>query len=165
MTIKNREQVIEQLAEILMQLAKECHRYQTDIYMYIDENGNGSLNTFVNVGGNSWLDDDHYTIYSDKEHFDAYNGYYNDADTEFFAEICGFPVDQLEKETCEYLGWDADDEVDSSDVYKYCTNTYWEQLQAAYEDAIDEYSSEYYENAEIIFSNFEEDQESIVTED
>lgn len=161
MTIKNREQVIEQLAELLKQFDKECSHYQTDIYMYVDDDGNGSLDTFVNVGGNSWLNDDHFTIYSDKEHLDAYNGYFNDADTEFFAEICGLPVEQIEKETREYLGWDADDELRSSDVYQYIVHNdnYSEQLQAVYEQAVDEKSSEYYENAEIIFSNFEEEQE------
>ena len=158
MTIKNREQVVEQLAELLKKLDKEYNHYQTDIYMYVDDEGNGILDTFVNIGGNSWLDDDHYTLYCDKEHFDAYNGYYNDADTDYFAEIIGISVEQLEQETREYLGWDEDDEIKSSDIYDYliCTDTYSEQLQTEFESSIEEYSSEYMEKAEEIFEQFEE---------
>lgn len=160
MTLNNREQVIEQLAEVLKQLDKESARYQTDVYMYIDENGIGTLDTFVNVGGNSWLNDNHYTIYCDREHLDAYNGYYDDADIDYFSEIIGISVEQLEQETREYLGWDDEDEITSANVFDYLTHTdtYEDKLQAEYESGIESLSAEYMERAEEIFSAFEEDQ-------
>ena len=69
-TIINHDQIIEQLSELLRQFDVKLNRYQTDVYMYVRENGFAELDTFVNVGGNSWLDDDHITIYSDCEHYD-----------------------------------------------------------------------------------------------
>ena len=65
LTIKNREEIVDKLVDMLVQFDKDCNSYQTDVYLYYDkENQSAELDTFVNVGGNSWLNDDHYTIYS-----------------------------------------------------------------------------------------------------
>lgn len=71
MTINNYDEVREQLIEELKDLELRKPNYQTDIYLYIDENGNGKIDTFVNVGGNSWINDDHITIYCDTEHYNT----------------------------------------------------------------------------------------------
>ena len=71
MTINNYDEVREQLIEELKDLELRKPNYQTDIYLYIDKNGNGKIDTFVNVGGNSWINDDHITIYCDKEHYNT----------------------------------------------------------------------------------------------
>ena len=68
--IRNREEVVDELTELIMQFERDHNPFQTDVYMYIGEDGNATLNTFINVGGNSWLDDDHITIYRDKPHYD-----------------------------------------------------------------------------------------------
>lgn len=71
--ITNREEIVEALAEMLMQFQKELNSYQTDIYMYInEETGEATLETFENVGGNSWLNDEHITIYTDGEHYETF---------------------------------------------------------------------------------------------
>lgn len=67
-TLKNYDEVREALVETIGDLEARKNRYQTDIYLYIDENGHGTIDTFANVGGNSWLNDDHITIYTDREH-------------------------------------------------------------------------------------------------
>lgn len=168
MTINNREQIIEQLAELLKQFDKDGNDYQTDVYMYVDDQGNGMLDTFVNVGGNSWLDDDHYTVYSDKAHYEAYNGYYDNDTTESLAELLGISKDKLIEETKNHLiddlGYDEEDteEADFYDVWRwltsnnYCPNDYEEKLQADYEARIEECSADYLERAEEIFEQFEE---------
>ena len=71
MTLKNYDEVKEQLVELITDFEIRKNRFQTDVYLYIDENGTGTLDTFVNVGGNSWIDDDHITIYSDREHYET----------------------------------------------------------------------------------------------
>lgn len=67
--LKNYDEVVEEIAKTMMQLDKDAARFQTDIYLYIDGDGIGTVDTFVNVGGNSWLNDDHITVYQDKPHY------------------------------------------------------------------------------------------------
>ena len=71
MIIKNRIEVVQQLAEILRKFDIELNPYDTDVYLYYDsEAQTATLDTFVNVSGREWLDDDHYTIYTDRQHHD-----------------------------------------------------------------------------------------------
>ena len=51
--ITNQEQIINELADLLFMFDVNLNEYQTDVYLYIDDNGVGSLNLFCNVGGNS----------------------------------------------------------------------------------------------------------------
>ena len=91
--INNREEIVEQLAEMLVSFAKARNLYQTDVYLYYDEaTCTASLDKYENVGGNSWLDDGHYTIYIDRPHYnnddecddecidEAYQDFYHSAD-------------------------------------------------------------------------------------
>lgn len=68
--IKNSEQIVAELAALLKTFDLELRSYQTDVYIYLHDDGTASLSEFVNVGGNSWLDDDHRVLYTDREHFD-----------------------------------------------------------------------------------------------
>ena len=68
MYLKNKEAVLEALIEQIKEFEISLNEYQTDVYLYIDDDGNGTIDTFTNVGGNSWLNDDHFTIYRDREH-------------------------------------------------------------------------------------------------
>ena len=64
MIIKNRIEVVQQLAELLRKFDIELNQYDTDVYLYYNsESQTATLDTFVNVSGREWLDDDHYTIY------------------------------------------------------------------------------------------------------
>ena len=60
--LKNEDAVIELIAEAMMEHDVSCCKYQEDVYLYIDDSGIGSISIFPNVGGNSWLDDDHITV-------------------------------------------------------------------------------------------------------
>lgn len=161
MTITNREEIVEQLTEMLMQFDKDCNQYQTDIYLYYDaENQTAELDTFVNVGGNSWLNDDHYTIYSDREHYD--DGIFSwIQDKTEFADLLEIPVEQLEKETRDYNHYDVDDdeELEYCDYREYIKSNdeYMEKLTEAYNDSLEDYLSDYTEKAEYILDEFEKE--------
>jgi len=71
--IINREEIIEQLAELLMTFAKKCNEYQTDVYIHFDPNTNTAkldTVTVVNgIGSHSRPNDDSHKIYYDWEHY------------------------------------------------------------------------------------------------
>lgn len=159
--ITNREEIVERLAELLMQFDKEQNSYQTDVYMYIDEEtGAAALDTFVNVGGNSWLDDDHITIYTDNEHFDSMYDYYcNDGD---FADALDMEHTELQKEAAQPL-IDRDEaeegyEPDWHEIKEYIETRedYVEKLTECYYDSIEEMRSDYINRAEEIVRFAEE---------
>lgn len=163
--LKNREEVVEQLTEMLIDFAKSCNQYQTDVYLYYnEEDKTAELDTFVNVGGNSWLDDDHYTIYCDNEHHEDWSDYYcNNGD---FAWALDMSVEDFDKEVMAYLinigDVDEDEAGDYNiewyDEYRYVTSRddYKDKLISVYEDSIDECRAEYTEQAEQIISEWEE---------
>lgn len=165
MNIKNREAIIEELTEILMQFDKDCNWYQTDVYLYYDEeNQTAKLDTFVNVGGNSWLDDDHYTIYTDREHYD--DGIFSwIQDENEFADVLEIPIEQLEKEVREYnyYNTDIDEKLEYCDYREYIksNDNYMEKLTEAYNDSLEDYRSDYVEQAEDIIQKFEETKDII----
>ena len=151
--IKNIEAIKQALAELLKQFDKDLNQYQTDVYMYIKEDGTAELDTFVNVGGNSWLDDDHYTIYSDKQH---YGTIYDTFQTnEELLEAAGISADDVPREDEDYdLEWyEIRDYIKQNDELE-------KRVQEAYEDCLpDDY--EYEEKAETIIRGFIEEQEEI----
>ena len=157
--ITNREEIVEKLAELLMQFDKDLNSYQTDVYMYIDEEtGAATLDTFVNVGGNSWLNDDHTTIYSDAEHVNTLWDFYTEKGD--FAECLEIGYDELKNEVVQNLvsrsiisEEEAEDyEPVYSEFLDYVQNRedYAEKLEAVYIDYIDENRREYLETAESI---------------
>lgn len=79
--LKNTEELRGELREMLIRFMIDCNEYDTDVYLYIDEEtSEGELYEFTNVGGNSWLDDDHITIYTDKQHYESFYDLINDVD-------------------------------------------------------------------------------------
>ncbi len=161
MLIKNREKIIEQLTEMLMQFDKDGNEYQTDVYLYYDEeNQTAELDTFVNVGGNSWLNDDHYTIYTDKEHYDdgVFSYYQNSCE---IAEALEITNTELEYDIRQFHKLDADEEPDWYDTCKFIESNdeYMAILTQNYYDCIEEMRPEYVHRAEIIMEDFERDYE------
>jgi len=158
--IVNRDAIVEQLTELLMTFDKECNQYQTDVYLYFDRDTNtATLDTFVNVGGNSWLNDDHYTIYRDREHHEDWSDHYcNNGD---FAWGLDMSVEDFNKEVFDFLNLDdderADYDIERYDGYRYVTSRddYCEKLIAVYEDYIDEQRADYAQQAEEIFDREE----------
>lgn len=160
--IKNRDEVIEQLTEMLMTFDKECHPYQTDVYLYFNKDTNTAiLDTFVNVGGNSWLNDDHYTIYCDREHHEDWSDYYTE--TSEFAQCLDMEWSDFEEEVIEFLDLDDDEKegykIEYIDALNYVKSRedYTDKLIAVYEDSIDEARSDYAEQAEGYISAWQED--------
>lgn len=70
MIIKNHDQVVERLTQIIVNFQKRLNGFQTDVYGYLNKDGTIRLETFINVGGNSWKNDGHILVYSDYEHAD-----------------------------------------------------------------------------------------------
>ena len=171
-SITNMEEVAEQLAEMLIGFDKECNSYQTDVYLYIKEDGTAYLDEFVNVGGNSYLDDDHYTIYSDKEHFDEPLDWFQDP--EEFADCLGIQKETFKQNVKQWLYyWDqsidaedlADDEytVDCNQCKEYAKSNpeVLEKLFEAYNDYISEMYSDYVARAWEILEDAREYLESM----
>lgn len=164
-TITNREEIVERLANLLQQFDRDLNSYQTDVYMYIDEEtGAATLDTFVNVGGNSWLNDDHTTIHTDKEHFNTMWDFYTEKAE--FADCIGIDYDQLKREVVQSLR--DRDEIDEDEVEDYepdysefldyvqSRQDYVETLETVYLDWIEENRSDYLTQAEEIIRDNEE---------
>ena len=163
MIIKNREQLVNELAEMLMQFDRDLNSaYDTDVYLYYDESTQTArLETFVNVGGNSWLDDDHYTIYTDKQHYDSYMDWY-EGNLDLIADVLGITIEDLCLETMEYNNTDDEDDISEADVlyYIYDCGKYGQTLYDYYCDAIDnDYESEYADAAREVWDKFDADLE------
>lgn len=157
MTLTNKIELINELTTMLMQFAKDCNRYQTDVYFYYNNRDQtGILDTFTNVGGNSWLDDDHITIYTDKEHYDdgAYSFF---TDSDVIADILGITEEQLVQETKEHYGYDDDEDVEYCEIKRYVQSVeeYNNEIWEAYYEVIEENAADYYEQAEEIINNVE----------
>ena len=157
--IKNREEIIEKLTEMLMQFDKDCNRYQTDVYLYYDsENQTAELDTFVNVGGNSWLNDNHYTIYCDKEHFETVWDWFNNSTD--IADVLEYSTyTEFDLDVREFFEMDSDE---TPDWYDYITfvksnDEYMEKILESYNDYIDELRPEYIIKAEEIMEQFDVD--------
>ena len=137
--LKNRAEIISELAEIL----KNCERYsspfQTDVYIYYDEDEQtAELYEFENPGGSSWLNDDHYTIYIDKPHDvgDYYSAVYENIES--LAEAVEIPLDELLQRVATAYDEDIDD-VEYHEVSDFIDSDpeLSEKLCADYEQYLD----------------------------
>lgn len=147
--IKNSEQIVAELAALLKIFDCELRNYQTDVYIYLHDDGTASLSEFVNVGGNSWLDDDHRVLYTDKEHFEnRFDTFTTVEDLCYAAGITpAYAAKALEVEPDE-LEW-----IDVRDYIK--KNPYLEnRLDESYLDLLDE-CDEYTNIAHSIMYAFE----------
>lgn len=100
--IKNREEIIEQLVQMIKKLEIECNLYQTDIYAYYDkETGIVTLDEYMNVGGNSWRNDDHFVVYIDKQHYETVLDFYFESINDI-ADALDMTERELFEETKKY---------------------------------------------------------------
>lgn len=159
--IKNHDEIIKQLTQILITFAKDSNPYQTDVYLYYNtETQTARLDTFVNVGGNSWLDDDHYTIYRDTEHFDKWYDYFETSELAYCLDI---RQTDFENEVKEFLELDEEDKQDYkinySDALNYILSRedYTDKLTNIYKQYIDEMQPEYVQQAENIINEWEQE--------
>lgn len=160
MTIKNIETLTEELVKLLIQFDKDLNGYQTDVYLYYNaETQTATLDTFVNVGGNSWLNDDHYTIYTDKEHFtDCFGDFYQTE--EEFADYLDMDFDKLTEEVRKHFDLEEDEKPSFDDYRSYviANEEYQEKLIAAYQECLEnDYHENYEDHAASIMENFFEE--------
>lgn len=167
MTIKNKDVLIEAMADLLMQYDKDLNKYQTDVYLYLDGEGNGALEEFQNVGGNSWKDDDHFTIYSDHEHYDTMYDWYTEA--EDLAWGLGMEWEELKEEVLDWLVEEGAIEPEDIDDYEYEpiyaevlyyikeNESYVDELKEQYDAEIDANRSDYIKKAIEIIEKAEEE--------
>ncbi len=170
--LKNREAVLEALIEQIKEFQIDLNGYQTDVYLYVKD-GNGTIDTFTNVGGNSWLDDDHFTIYSDKEHNETRLEALKDG------ESYKWVLDELnipEQEVIDALSADLDEEeredihsVDDLDPYEveaYLDNNYSDEIKKYYETyTVDNWMEGIYSSAENALDEFEDEYSYVVIND
>ena len=104
------------------------------------------MEEFVNVGGNSWLNDDHYVIYIDNQHYE--DEFDVIPDISAMALSININEEQLIREAAEYNEIDEDD-VDYSDVVYYIKHNdeYMDKMHEAHCNDIDEQKSVYYYEA------------------
>ena len=149
--IENTEEVQQRLTEMLMEDAKEMCRYQRDIYMYIDDNGQANLEWFINVGGNSWIDDDHMLLYCCREHCeeiqDSIDG------TAMLAEIIDMTDAELVGHVSEDMEIDRED-VDYDDCFRWAFSHFGDQIREWYEGCIDDAAPDYADQADEILREF-----------
>ena len=109
--IKNYDEIADELAEMLKNYALAQNEFQTDVYLYVKEDGTAELDEYTNVGGNSWKDDDHITIYSDMSH--------SGGEPIDYAGILDMTNEELEDKVREFHGMEAEEDVTLSEIKEY----------------------------------------------
>ena len=69
MMVNEYARLVDELMSELAKLDAEHNQIQTDIYLYVDTDS-WRMEEYLNIGGNSWLDDDHILLYQDKPHYE-----------------------------------------------------------------------------------------------
>lgn len=165
--IQNWTDLVSALADRMLQADIDCNQYQTDIYLYVHDDGSWELEDFVNVGGNSELQDCHITVWSDKEHLENWMDWYNTLqEVSDMLQSCEWvmSVDDLKQQTANWLNQyqNPDDPFVPDDIY--LTDVWeWmaaeakedsgmqemlEDLKAAYVESLKDSYSDYLEKAE-----------------
>lgn len=158
-TLKNREAIVAKLAEMLKKFDLELNRYNTDVYLYYDkEKQTAELDTFINVGGNSWLNDDHYTIYTDCEHHETDFGFFDNLGD--LADAVGIQKEELIQKAAKYFDVDVED-MAYYEVARFIESdeNLMEKLHEAYKTYLDEMENDYVERADHIISEWESNEE------
>lgn len=151
MKINNYDEVVNELVDIMVDADVDCNNYQTDIYMYVDEEGKASLYPFENVSGHGWLDDDHITVWIDKQHYDNYIfDYYSETTPAEFAEIVGASEDEIIALVKANKDEDDDEDITATDILDALEGSmYWDDILDDYrKDLAHLYGNEYREKAE-----------------
>lgn len=157
--LKNRAEIVAELAKMLREFDLALNRYNTDVYLYYDKaEKTAELDTFINPSGSSWLDDDHDTIYTDYEHHTTYfDGFDNLGE---LADAVGIQKEELIKKTAKYADIDVED-VDYHEVARFIKSddNLMEKLHEAYKTCLDELEDNYDERADYIISEWESNEE------
>jgi hypothetical protein len=164
--LRNADELYDEIIDKLKQFDKDENQYDTDVYLYVDDNMVGELYDFTNVGGNSWLDDDHYVLWTDKQRYDTGWSHYFTNEYEI-ADALGIPLDQLKQEVLDNMNreydekdWYTVDDIGYQDIYEYITDVrtdYGDTLEEIRCDAIDnDFNGEYDDRRKEIIREFDE---------
>jgi len=142
--LKNADELFDEIIEKLKQFDKDQNQYDTDVYLYVNDDMTGYLEDFVNVGGNSWLDDDHYTLWTDKQRYTDWSDFWQTEGE--IADALDMTLDELCQEVADYLNritkssdYVADD-VDYHDIYDYINDE-----RDDYKDTLIDIEQDYYD--------------------
>ncbi len=83
----------DEIIKAIVDLELACAEYEVDIYLYPD----GEIYGFENIGGNSWLNDDHILVYKHKAR------QYEDEDIEAYKEAEQWLLDSIVDDATGYL--------------------------------------------------------------
>lgn len=152
-TIKNMNEVLEIIVDMMMTHDKQHTSYQQDIYLYFHDDGTAAVELFVNVGGNSWLNDNHYTVMRLMPTNTTWTDYYQCIDD--IANGLGCDKQTLKERAAAWLcetGWQYDvDDIDYSDIYDFIKAhpMLLDTLEDGVAEQIEEQRSEYAERAQM----------------
>lgn len=153
----NINDLVSELAVILRKFEIDLNPYQTDVYFYYDADAKiGRLETFINVGGHSWINDDHVTIYSDSLHYMNIYDYF-DSVLEF-ADALEISKDDLIEATRKFKNLDSDDFIERIEVIDYIKSDdkLVDKITAFYISYyVDDYNVEFLSKAQEILSGIE----------
>lgn len=118
-------EAVSTLEEMLLNFDLELHPFQTDVYLYISEDYADpalsliTLDDFTNVGGNSWLNDDHFVLYRDMPHseYDTISNCYSTV--EELITAAGADEEEVIKAVRIEEHLEDNDEVSYQDIYNY----------------------------------------------
>ena len=155
--IININDLVSELAVILRKFEIDLNPYQTDVYFYYDPDTKiGRLETFINVGGHSWLNDDHVTIYSDEPHYMNVYDYF-DSVLEF-ADALEISKNDLIKAVRKFKDFGINFPVDRRNIIDYIKSDdkLADKVTAYYIDYyVDEYEAEFLSKTQEILNGIE----------
>lgn len=139
--ITNRNEVFDKLVEILKRLEIEMRPFETDVYAYYDsETGMVELMEYENVGGHSYLDDQHYTMHCcpDSSCKDIFDVYTDEEDIIYIISDCD--EKKAQKLTEEIKIWaeenDCDFDYHAVEIYVKRNDSLLKILEEAYADYV-----------------------------
>lgn len=152
--LKNYDDLVVELTGILIEHDKDHYTYQRDVYLY-DRDGVGELYVFENVGGNSWLNDDHYTLVCLKQQYTDWTDTFQVISE--IANVLEWSKDSLISRVyawkCETVPGFADDwtesEIGYQEVREFINGhePLLDQIQKAEREVFDEFRSDYNQRA------------------
>lgn len=153
----NINDLVSELAEILRKFEIDLNPYQTDVYFYYDPDAKiGRLETFINVGGNSWINDDHVTIYRDLPHYDDVYDYFNNISE--FANALEISESDLIKAARKFKDFWVNFPIDRRDIIDYIKSDekLADKVTAYYIDYyVDDFMTQFLGKAQEILSGIE----------
>ena len=158
MNIKNRDEIVDKVTEMLMEFESCCNEYQTDIYLYYDEKAQtATVDTFVNPGGTSYKNDGHYLLYTDKGAVDhKFEEWFNYVTTpDEYAELFGMKTDELAASVKADCDIDDTEDVTAADILYYMKHCQREKLDEVHMKSIKQNRDYFEEEANFIMERFE----------